>query len=220
MSWPRTPRICPAIFPQLRQSPGKIGEFRLLGPAMVASLGRLGHRDGPLRRPAAALPMPARLRREILVLHLEAVQLSLRQLLQVQELAARPVRGLDDLIELDVQRLGVARLRVLDEEHHEERHDGGPRVDHELPGVAEPEEGARDGPHDDGPQGEEEGAGVAAAPRHPAREAAEGRVLVLDDALVPPRLLVHATSWISRGLARFLAWARAARIQRSSQITP
>jgi hypothetical protein len=47
--------------------------------------------------------------------------------------------GPDQLIELDLDRFGVAVLGALNQEHHQERHDRGSRVDHELPGVAEAE---------------------------------------------------------------------------------
>ena len=45
----------------------------------------------------------------------------------------------DQLVELDLNRLPVAVLRVLDDEDHEERDDRGRGVDDELPRVAESE---------------------------------------------------------------------------------
>ena len=41
----------------------------------------------------------------------------------------------DQLIELGLDRRPVSVLRVLDQEHHEEGHDGGAGVDDELPGI-------------------------------------------------------------------------------------
>jgi len=55
----------------------------------------------------------------------------------------------EELVELDLNRGTVSVLRVLDQEDHEERHDRGRRVDDELPGVAEAEEGAADEPQGD-----------------------------------------------------------------------
>ena len=42
----------------------------------------------------------------------------------------------DEFGQLELQRHGVAVLRVLNQEHHQERHDRGRGVDDELPGVA------------------------------------------------------------------------------------
>jgi hypothetical protein len=62
--------------------------------------------------------------------------------LQLQESIMRTVNGTDDLIQLDLERLGIAILCILNQEHHQERDDRGPGVDNELPGVTEVEEGA------------------------------------------------------------------------------
>ena len=52
----------------------------------------------------------------------------------------------DQLVELELDRLGVAVLRVLDQEHHQERDDRRAGVDDQLPGVAEAEERPGDEP--------------------------------------------------------------------------
>ena len=54
--------------------------------------------------------------------------------------------GADQLVELHLDCLGVAVLGVLDQEHHQERHDRRARVDHELPRVAVTEDRAGDRP--------------------------------------------------------------------------
>jgi hypothetical protein len=59
------------------------------------------------------------------------------------------IRRTDELVELDLNRGAVAVLRVLDQEHHEECHDRGRRVDHELPAVAEAEDRTADKPDAD-----------------------------------------------------------------------
>ena len=54
----------------------------------------------------------------------------------------RTFTGADDLIHLDLQCLGIAVLCMLDQEHHQERYNRGPGVDHKLSGVTELEERA------------------------------------------------------------------------------
>ena len=56
---------------------------------------------------------------------------------------------MDQLVELELQGFGVAVLGVLDQKHHQERHDGGAGVDHELPRVGEAEERPGGRPYDD-----------------------------------------------------------------------
>src|ERR1051325_6327489 len=71
---------------------------------------------------------------------------------------------------------GVAVLRVLYEEDHQEGDDGRARVDDELPSVAELEERAGDAPDDDDARGEREGGGASRGARRPLGEAREPRV--------------------------------------------
>src|SRR5205814_1221151 len=79
---------------------------------------------------------------DALELLLKVIQLLVRQLLQADEARAGAVYAADQLIELQVQRLCVAVLGVLDQEDHEERDDRGARVDHQLPGIREAEGGS------------------------------------------------------------------------------
>ena len=55
----------------------------------------------------------------------------------------------DQLVELELNRLRVAVLGVLDEEHHQKGDDGRAGVDDELPGVAEVKQRPGDGPNQD-----------------------------------------------------------------------
>jgi hypothetical protein len=48
----------------------------------------------------------------------------------------RPCRCAEQLIELDLNRFGVAVLGVLNEEDHQECDDGRSGIDDELPGIA------------------------------------------------------------------------------------
>ena len=83
------------------------------------------------------------------VIQTDAIEFVLLQLLQVQQRIMCTVNGTDELIQLDLQRLGIAILCILNQKHHQERDNRGPGVDHELPGVTEVEERAGHDPHED-----------------------------------------------------------------------
>ncbi|MBS1168693.1 MAG: hydrolase, family domain protein [Proteobacteria bacterium] len=70
-------------------------------------------------------------------------------------------RGKDQFVELRLQRLAVAILGTLQNEHHQEGNDGGRRVDDELPGFGEGEERSSDRPNEDQRHGNGEGRGPA-----------------------------------------------------------
>src|SRR5262245_17649767 len=126
-----------------------VGARRQGGSTSVATLrsrGRFGGCSGLLGEPLVQAP-------ELL---LEMLDLVVREILEVHELRARTLDRADELVELKVQRLGVAVLRVLDQEHHQEREDRGARVDDELPRVRVVKGGARHGPRDHQHQREEE----------------------------------------------------------------
>ena len=63
------------------------------------------------------------------------------------------VDGADNLVQFEMNGAGIAILRVLNKEDHQEGHDRGRSVDHELPSVGEMEVRARDGPSRDQEQG-------------------------------------------------------------------
>src|SRR5580693_8828360 len=111
--------------------------------------------DGDDTRRAAPWARSARARRALLAQSVEIgrelIELLLAQRFQLDEPVARAAIGANELVELEVKRLGVAVLRVLDEKDHQERDDGRRRVDDELPGVREVEQGAARYPHDDRP---------------------------------------------------------------------
>ena len=52
------------------------------------------------------------------------------------QLIVRAFHRHDQLLILDLKLEGVAILRVLDEKDHEERNDGRPGIDYQLPSVA------------------------------------------------------------------------------------
>ena len=63
------------------------------------------------------------------------LHLVLGQVFGADEPVARPTDRRDQFVELQVDRQRVLVLRSLDQEHHQERDDGGAGVDDELPGV-------------------------------------------------------------------------------------
>jgi len=62
--------------------------------------------------------------------------------------------GPDQLVQLQLDGLCVAVLGILDEEDHQKRDDGRPRIDDQLPGVREMENRPGDSPDDDDAHGE------------------------------------------------------------------
>src|SRR5687768_4118914 len=72
---------------------------------------------------------------ELAELLLERLDLVVGRLLDVGEGVARLLLGADQLVELEVKRVGVAVLGGLDHEDHQEGDDRRDRVDDEEPGV-------------------------------------------------------------------------------------
>src|SRR2546430_9302126 len=58
----------------------------------------------------------------------------------------RPSGGADELVELELDRLGVAILCILNKKHHQEGDDGRGGGDDQLPSVTELEDRAGDDP--------------------------------------------------------------------------
>ena len=52
-----------------------------------------------------------------------------RQMLDADKTVLRLSMRTDELVELGLKRRPIAVLRVLDDEHHQECDDGGPRID-------------------------------------------------------------------------------------------
>src|SRR5262249_31664504 len=97
----------------------------------------------------------------------------------------------DQLVELGLNRRAVAVLGILDQEHHQEGDDGRPRVDDELPGIAETEQRAARRPQEDDRAARDEGDRLAGCMRHMVGDAGE---MLLHSCPVPaggPELLVE-----------------------------
>src|SRR5215470_5347134 len=67
--------------------------------------------------------------------------------------------GPQELIQLQVQRPGIAVLGTLDQKHHEKRHDRGPGINDQLPGIRVVKVGAAQAPEQDDRHTEEKGPG-------------------------------------------------------------
>src|SRR5688572_15924457 len=107
--------------------------------------------EGSLRlgRPrifASTLHLRPRCGGERLILRPEGLEIVFIELFEVDQRVVRTLRRANELVQLHLDRLGVAVLSALNQEDHQERHDRGCGVDHQLPGVAEAEDRTADRP--------------------------------------------------------------------------
>src|SRR5207248_8539298 len=79
----------------------------------------------------------------------------------------------NNFVKFQMERLGVAVLRVLDEKDHEKSDDGRSGIDDELPGIREMERGAGGAPDDDDQDGRGKCPGAAKCCRGTAGEDAK-----------------------------------------------
>src|SRR6185437_12226441 len=79
---------------------------------------------------------------------LEALEIMLRQVFCIQNAIIGALDGTDQLIQLELHRLTIAILCVLDEEDHQEGNDGCPSVNDQLPGIGKMEHRPQDSPSD------------------------------------------------------------------------
>lgn len=70
----------------------------------------------------------------------------------------------DQFVQFDLDRLSVLVLGVLDQEDHQEGHDGRGGIDDELPGVAVVEQRSSGDPDQDDAAGNREGDGPTSTP--------------------------------------------------------
>src|SRR5690606_2127652 len=96
------------------------------------------------RRSKGAVPAP------------EFIEAFFLDIFKVQKGVVRTLGGPDQFIELDLDRLRVPVLGVLDEKHDQESDDGRTGVDHQLPGVTESKKGACHQPDNDEHDGQRE----------------------------------------------------------------
>ena len=103
-----------------------------------SAFGRLPWRLFPLR-PCRLAPFQLApcLLRQLFVIGADSVKLVLLKILEVKKSVVRGFIRPNQFVKLDVDCLGVAILRVLNEENHEECHNGRAGVYDELPCIAE-----------------------------------------------------------------------------------
>src|SRR5687767_6529242 len=70
---------------------------------------------------------------EAAVSPLQLVELLVSRLLEIHQVVVRARERADQLVELELDRVALAVLGVLDQEHHQERHDRRAGVDRQLP---------------------------------------------------------------------------------------
>jgi hypothetical protein len=83
----------------------------------------------------------------------------------------------DQFVELELERLRVAILSVLDNEDHKKRHDRRARIDDELPGIGPVKEGARHRPQGHDKDRQHKGGRATELLLNPARKAGEDHAL-------------------------------------------
>src|SRR6266404_3919623 len=74
---------------------------------------------------------------DALKLFFEFFQILVGKVFKIDQFVSCALQCADDLVKLQLKCFGIAVLRVLNEEHHQERDDGRARVDNELPGIGE-----------------------------------------------------------------------------------
>jgi hypothetical protein len=95
------------------------------------------------------------------------------QLLEIDHFVPCSAYRPNQLVELDLNRPRVPVLGVLNQEDHEERHDRRGGVDHQLPGIGEPEQRADGEPHHDQEHGHAEAGSMTRDRRNAPGESAE-----------------------------------------------
>jgi hypothetical protein len=94
--------------------------------------------------------------RQLAVVITQAFDGFLVQILKIEHRITGQLGGADQLVEFGLNRGAIAVLRILDQEHHQERDDRGAGVDHQLPGVAEMEQRSARRPTGDDHHGDRE----------------------------------------------------------------
>src|SRR6185369_917239 len=72
---------------------------------------------------------------ESLELLQQTIELFIGESIEIHKPGTRTLNRPQQLVQLDVERLGIPDLRVLQQKDHQERDDRGTGVDHQLPAV-------------------------------------------------------------------------------------
>src|ERR1700722_276423 len=84
----------------------------------------------------------------------ELVQLDLRQILYINHFIFCFVYGVDQFVQFQMDGPGIAILRILNQEYHEECDDRGAGINDQLPGIGVMENWTGEGPDYDDPNGD------------------------------------------------------------------
>src|SRR5262245_10625999 len=116
---------------------------------------------------------------KILEVSVQFLELLFCAVFQVDQAVAGTLGASNQFIELEMNRSRIAILSVLNQEHHQESNDRGARIDDQLPGVGEAEDGPRNGPHNENYYRADEGPWRADKLRGPAGDLVEEIVHLL-----------------------------------------
>src|SRR6266536_5588252 len=90
---------------------------------------------------------------DALELFLELFQILVRKLFEIDQFISRAFDGANNLIKFQMNGFGVAVLRVLNQEHHEEGNNRRGGIEDELPRVGEMKGRPSETPHGDNEHG-------------------------------------------------------------------
>ncbi len=110
---------------------------------------------------------------QTLELFLQFIEVLVGKFFKIDKFVSRSPQCAQKFIQFQMDGFGVAILRVLNEEHHQERHDGRPSVDDQLPCVRKMEVRAGQTPNDNNKNGASERPGAAENSRRSAGENAK-----------------------------------------------
>src|ERR1051325_7070700 len=98
---------------------------------------------------------------------LQPIEFFITEVFEIDQAGSRAFDATEQFIELQMQRLGVAVLRVLDQEYHQERNDRGRGIDNQLPRVGIMEHRAEHRPRDNRHESQAESPGRSDRDRQP-----------------------------------------------------
>ena len=99
-----------------------------------------------LRRPTLAVLYSSRPLIQALKFLLQTFQFFVTEMFQIHEACSSAGNTAQEFIELQMDRLGISILRILNQEDDEKCYDGGCGVDNQLPGIGKMEKGTHNGP--------------------------------------------------------------------------
>ena len=96
-----------------------------------------------------------------LELGLEFLEFLVRKILEIDEFITRVFDRANEFVQFQMNRFGVAVLRILNQKHHQKRNDGRGRVNNELPSVGKMKRGSGNEPDNNDKHGPRKCRGAA-----------------------------------------------------------